>query len=221
MNADKMVQKDPLLNRDTTTVVSSMSQTGSVQNYFLSDLQFHHLYPASLITQASMHWTPLHIARKAAAFLASDKNATVLDIGSGSGKFCLAAAHYQPDTQWVGIEQRPAMVQSAENARQICRLHNVSFLHANLTETDLSPYDHFYFFNAFYENLSEEYRIDNNLIYSQDLYYRYNRYLYRALEKKPPGTRLATFHSTEAEIPPGFHVVAASDDQTLKCWVKV
>ncbi|MDE3252964.1 MAG: class I SAM-dependent methyltransferase [Bacteroidota bacterium] len=215
-----MVQKDPLSNQAGSQVPSFPWQ-GSIQNYFQSDLQFHQLFPDTINDQASMHWTPLHIARKAAAFLAADKNATILDIGSGTGKFCLAAGYYQPDNRWVGIEQRADMVHYAEIARQHCRLPNVSFLHANLTETDLSRYDHFYFFNAFYENISEGFRIDDNLDYSQELYYRYNRYLYRALEKKPPGTRLATFHSTEAEIPADYHVVATSDDATLKCWIKV
>lgn len=220
MNTDKMVQKDTLLNQ-AGKQLPSLSHAGSIHNYFQSDLQFHRLYPDTINDQASMHWTPLHIARKAAEFLASDRNATILDIGSGTGKFCLSAAYYQPDYRWVGIEQRADMVQYAEIARQSCRLPNVSFLHANLTETDLSIYDHFYFFNAFYENLSEENRIDDQLVYSKELYFQYNRYLYRALEKKPPGTRLATFHSTEAEIPADYHVVAASEDATLKCWVKV
>lgn len=220
MNTDKMVQKDPLLNQ-AGSQMPSLAQQGSIQNYFQSDLQFHRLFPESITEQASMHWTPLHIARKAADFLALDRNATILDIGSGSGKFCLAAGYFHPDSQWVGIEQRADMVQYAEMARQNCRLPNVSFLHANLTDTDLSSYDHFYFFNAFYENLNQEYRIDNNLTYSRELFFLYNRYLYRALEKKPPGTRLATFHSTEAEIPADYHVVGVSDDATLKCWIKV
>lgn len=215
-----MVQKDPLHNQ-AGLQTPSITRQGSIQNYFQSDLQFHRLFPENVTSQASMHWTPLFIARKAADFLALDRNATILDIGSGAGKFCLAAGYFHPETQWVGIEQRADLVQYAEKARQICRLPNVSFIHTNLTETDLSVYDHFYFFNAFYENLNEEYRIDNNLTYSSEIFYQYNRYLYRALEKKPPGTRLVTFHSTEAEIPADYHVVAASADANFKCWIKV
>ncbi|MES2329247.1 MAG: class I SAM-dependent methyltransferase [Bacteroidota bacterium] len=189
--------------------------------WLASDLQFHKLYPDAVLTQASMHWTPLYIARKAAEFLAAEKNVKVLDIGSGAGKFCLAAAAYQPDAFFYGVEQREDLVTYAEAARVTTRLLNVFFTHGNITGIDFSQYDHFYFFNAFYENINDEYKIDNSLPYSKELYSAYNRYVYKQLDKKPAGTRLATFHSMEDEIPPGYHEVGATEDELLKFWIKV
>lgn len=216
MKAGKMVQKEPL-----HTTQADHTVAGSIHKWFASDLQFHRLYPQAVHAQANMHWTPLHVARKAAEFLTADKNKRILDIGSGGGKFCLAAAYYCPDGTYTGVEQRANLVTCAEDARRTLGLTNVSFLHQNILHTDLSAYDHFYFFNSFFENLDDAFRIDESLTYSRELYAQYNRYVFRQLEKKPAGTRLATFHSTENEIPGSYHEVAVSADELLKFWVKV
>ncbi|MDB5211745.1 MAG: methyltransferase protein [Sediminibacterium sp.] len=192
-----------------------------MNQWLASDLQFHKLYPDAVLAQASMHWTPLYIARKAAEFLAAEKDAKILDIGSGAGKFCLAAAAYQPNAFFYGVEQREYLVTYAETARITTGLQNVFFIHGNITGIDFNHYDHFYFFNAFYENINDEYKIDNSLAYSKELYSAYNRCVYKQLDKKPAGTRLTTFHSTEDEIPPGYHEVGSTDDNLLKFWIKV
>jgi SAM-dependent methyltransferase len=192
-----------------------------MNQWFASDKQFNGLYPEAVQAQATMHWTPLHIARKAAEFLAAGENVKVLDIGSGAGKFCLTAAHYQPATFFYGIEQRAGLVDYAMAAAVTLGLQNVAFKQDNITHTDFGLYDHFYFFNAFYENVNDEYRIDEHLPYSKELYSAYNRHVYRQLDKKPAGTRLATFHSMEDEIPASFYEVASTEDNLLKFWVKV
>lgn len=188
---------------------------------FASDLQFHELYPPEMRGQANMHWTPLHIARQAADFLEAGEGSRVLDIGSGAGKFCLAAAHYRPKAWFTGVEQRPELVKAAESAATQLIIPNVNFIHANITNIDFGEYDHFYFFNSFFENIEEAYRIDNAITYSRDLFRAYNGYVFRQLAKKPAGTRLATFHSTEEERPSSFHEVDASADGTLRLWIKV
>ncbi len=217
MNASKMVHKEP--NKASSSVAEN--HNADQAKWFISDLQFHRLYPDSLLTQANMHWTPLSVAKKAAEFLAVTDGAKILDIGSGAGKFCITAAFYHPNSFFYGIEQRPELVNAAMAAEDQLRLNNVSFTLANLTETDLGMYDHFYFFNAFYENLEDSFKIDDSIQYSRDLYRKYCSYLYKQLEKKPTGTRLATFHSMEDEIPVGYHEVGSSPDNLLKFWIKI
>lgn len=188
---------------------------------FLSDTRFDKLYPTSIRQFASRHWTPLSVARKAARFLAAEPGARILDIGSGVGKFCLVAAHYKPDAVYYGIEQRENLLCHADNAKELLGLNNVNFLPGNFTQLDFREFDHFYFYNSFYENLSGTDKIDDQIDYSAELYHYYNRYLYRLLDQKSPGTRLATFHSLEDEVPPGYHVVGVEMDGLLKCWIKV
>ena len=188
---------------------------------FSSDEQFNQLYPASIELLSRRHWTPLNIARKAAGFLAAENNARILDIGSGAGKFCLAAAHYRPRAFYCGVEQRKNLIDHAETALEMLGLENVSFIHGNFTQLDFRKYDHFYFYNSFYENLVGTDKIDENIDYSPELYNYYNRYLYKNLDQKPAGTRLATFHSLQDEIPPDYHVVGSEINNLLKFWIKI
>jgi SAM-dependent methyltransferase len=191
------------------------------ENWFNSDAQFGQLYPSSIQSLAQRHWTPLAVARKAANFLAVEDDVKVLDIGSGVGKFCLAAAHYNPKAVYYGIEQRNGLVDHAEAAKKILGVENVVFMNGNFTQINFRHYDHFYFYNSFYENRRGTDKIDDSIDYSQQLFDYYNRYLYKQLEQKPPGTRLASFHSMEDEAPEGYHIVGAEMNELLKFWIKI
>lgn len=192
-----------------------------IEKWFRSDEQFNQLYPLHIQAHAQRHWTPLYVARKAASFLSIEKNVRILDIGSGAGKFCLAAAYYTPDTLFYGVEQRKNLISHSESTNDILHLENVSFIHGNFTQLDFRNYDHFYFYNSFYENLAGTDKIDDSIDYSGELYNYYNRYLYKQLEQKPAGTRLVTFHSLEDEIPPGYYVVGTEMNKLLKFWIKM
>jgi len=191
------------------------------ENWFSSDEQFNQLYPLPIQVLARRHWTPLAVARKVAHFLAAENNVRILDIGSGVGKFCLAASYYKPNAFYYGVEQRKSLVNHAETAREILHFDNVSFFYGNFTLLDFRNYDHFYFYNSFYENLAGTDKIDDTIDYTSGLYNYYNRYLYKQLEQKPAGTRLATFHSLEDEIPACYLVVGSDFDNLLKFWIKV
>lgn len=193
----------------------------NTESWFSSDAQFNQLYPSSIQLLAQRHWTPLVVARKAANYLAAESNMRILDIGSGVGKFCLAAAHYKPMAFYYGIEQRKRLINYADAAKEKLRIENVSFIEGNFTQIDFRNYDHFYFYNSFYENLTGTDKIDDSIDYSLELYNYYNRYLYKLLEQKPPGTRLASFHSLEDEIPKGYHIVGSEMNELLKFWIKI
>ena len=192
-----------------------------IKHWFKSDEQFNQLYPIDIQLLASWHWTPLHVAKKAAQFLAAEKNASILDIGSGVGKFCLIAAHYEPNVHFYGVEQRQHLIDYAEKANETLQLNNVTFLCKNFKDIDFKNFDHFYYFNSFYENLEGTSKIDDSIDYSTALFHSYSLYLMRQLALKPAGTRLATYHSSESEIPLGFHLVKADLDEQLKFWVKI
>jgi hypothetical protein len=85
---------------------------------------------------------------------------------------------------------------------------------------DFDSYDHFYFFNAFYENLSQDNTIDDSIDYTEDLYNYYTRCLNKKLADKPPGTRIVTYHSLEDEVPLSYRAVESHYDNRLKFWIK-
>ena len=186
---------------------------------FRKDVTFDDLYPEHIQEMSRMHWTPVDIARKASKFLAIP-NARILDIGSGVGKFCITAGFFHPETAFYGIEQREELYTFAEIAKAEIDLPNVHFMHGNLTDLDFSNFDHFYFYNAFYENIEPESRIDYAVKTSFELYDHYSRFVYEMLDNKPPETRLVTFHATDSQVPPGFRLINNSDSRVLKMWIK-
>ncbi len=186
---------------------------------FREDITFDELYPEHIQALSPMHWTSVDIARKAADFLAIP-GARVLDIGSGVGKFCLVAGFFHPETSFYGIEQREELYTFARIARSEVNLSNVHFMHGNLTALDFDNYDHFYFYNAFYENIEPDSRIDHAVKTSFELYERYSRFVYEMLAQKPAETRLVTFHGTDSQVPPGYKMVNNSYSRVLKMWIK-
>ncbi|GGA94633.1 methyltransferase domain-containing protein [Puia dinghuensis] len=191
-----------------------------LDDWFVSDIQFNLLYPPSMQALARMHWTPLAVIKSAAEFLATRDGSRILDIGSGVGKFCLSASYYQPNALFAGVEQRNNLVGHAVAARSTLGLRNVSFVAANFTQLDFSHYDHFYFYNSFFENLGDADRIDDSIQYSSSLYHYYSNYLRRELGKMPAGTRIVTYCSWQDEIPPSYELVQTDLDGLLKYNVK-
>lgn len=188
--------------------------------WFSSDAQFHHLYPLAMQRLANRHWTSLTIAQTVVQFLTPSRGSRILDIGSGVGKFCLTGAYQKPSSHFFGIEQRKDLVGHAETARDILGLDNAHFIHGNFTQVDFREYDHFYFYNSFYEHLVDTDKIDENITYSESMYNYYTRTLYKKLEQMPAGTRLATFHTLEDRIPRGYCLADAQIGTLLKFWIK-
>src|SRR5688572_30149587 len=115
-----------------------------IDKWFIDDKKFHNLYPLHIQKLADHHWTPLKVAKYAAEFLVPDKGTKVLDIGSGAGKFCLAASYYKSNGIFYGIEQRKDLLDSAVEAEYKLDLNNLTFLHGNFTQLDFTQFDHFY-----------------------------------------------------------------------------
>ena len=198
-----------------------MSESSVAIHPFISDDHFDNLYPKHIQRLSGKHWTPIEVAIEAAEFLAEQPGSRILDIGSGNGKFCLAAGYHKPCSNFYGVEQRKNLIQLADKARIDLAVKNVTFLHGNFTQLDLNSFDHFYFYNSFYENLvDEEFHIDENINYSLNLYEYYTDYLLNALNEKPAGTKLVTYHSYREIVPPGFYLVKSLHSSFLRCWIK-
>ncbi len=196
------------------------SRIKDITQYFESDNNFNKLYPPYIQNLARRHWTPLAVAEAAAVFLAEKDGTKILDIGSGAGKFCISAAHYKPNAFYYGIEQRKNLVEQAELVKNRLRLNNVSFMHGNFTKIDLRNYDHFYFYNAFYENLVKDEKIDESIDYSSEMFHYYTNHFIKQLKQMPAGTKLATYHSMDSEVPAGFTLVGTEIGGLVKFWIK-
>ena len=191
-----------------------------LENWFRTDARLHQLYPESVRSLARMHWSPLYIIQKAIPYLTPNDKVKVLDIGSGVGTFCLAGAYYKQSVPFYGVEQRKKLIEVAEGAREKLGIQNVSFIHGNFTQLNLNEFDHFYFYNSFFECIPGTDKIDDSIAYSPELYHYYSRYLRLQLDEMPAGTRVVTYCSWNDEIPPGYRLVESDTDQLLKFWEK-
>lgn len=189
--------------------------------HLFSDKHFLDLYPASFRVANRMHYTPIEVVKKAAAYLCQEKNTTILDIGSGIGKFCIPAASLFPENNFVGIELRADLSEEAHKIRGHLGLSNLTCVQGDIVNFDLQSYDHFYFFNAFYEFLENSEKLDQQLEFTPGKFQKYHAYIFRSLEKMPIGTKLATFFTEDKWIPSSYVEVEQHFDATLKHWMKI
>ena len=80
---------------------------------FPTDDDFVRRLPPPLREKAGRYFTPVAVARRASQMLRDANAKWVLDVGSGSGKFCVVAALESPAVQFVGVEQRAHLVDVA------------------------------------------------------------------------------------------------------------
>lgn len=188
-------------------------------NASIKDEDFNSIYPKSIRKHASIHWTPVDVAKVASEYLVEKPNAKVLDIGSGSGKFCMVGSALT-DGFFTGIEQRENLVQVSRKISKYYRLNNVEFIHANIMEVSFSGFDSFYLYNSFHENLEVFNSIDYSIPLNIEYYFLYSQYVKQELSKTPVGTRLVTYHSALKEVPSSFQLEFTGYDNRLFFWKK-
>lgn len=117
------------------------------------DRAFDRFLPPELRSVSGEYWTPLAVAARSAEWLDALGVRSVLDIGSGAGKFCVASA-LASHCHFSGLEHRPRLVAAA---RALARLFSVDdrvhFIEGALGDTPLPDFDAYYLYNPFAENL--------------------------------------------------------------------
>ena len=189
-------------------------------NIDVKDDDINAIYPEKIRRLARQHWTPVGVAKRAAEFLADRPGARVLDIGSGAGKFCLVGATYTKGN-FTGIEQRRRLVTLSKKLAGIYDIHNVNFIHRNITSINFSNYNAFYFYNSFYENIEQWNKIDDTVELGTSLYHQYSMYIVEQFVTLPIGTRLVTYCSPTTIVPSTFRLLDTSQGGLLKFWEKV
>src|SRR5271156_1999888 len=105
-----------------------------LDHIFNSEESLCRIYPLSIQQLDKIHWSPLLVIYKAIHFLGENKGAKILDIGSGSGKFCLSGCYYKPSAFLFGVEQRAFLVDHSLAAKEKLGRLRVSFFHKNFTQ---------------------------------------------------------------------------------------
>lgn len=188
-----------------------------------SDEAFDQELPLALQIKSSMHFTPIEVARQAAPLLAPRPGMTVLDVGAGAGKFCLAAALAVPTATFVGVELRGHLVRFATRLATQLQLPNVRFVHADALDLDWSQFDAFYLYNPFAEQLFEHvFVLDRSITLDPLNFVQYVTAVRLRLAQARVGTRVVTYHGFGAPPPRGYdlaHLEQAGSDR-VELWIK-
>ena len=168
-------------------------------------------------------WTPVAVARCAATWLAAAGAVRVLDVGAGTGKFCVVAA-LSTDLVMTGIEQRGALVLEALSlARRFRVEHRCELIEGVIEGVDLAAFDALYLFNSFAENIyPPDAHLDDTVELSPGRLGRDLRTLESALARMRTGALLLTYHGFGGQIPDTFDLLREEEagTGTLRLWSK-
>lgn len=185
----------------------------------VTDAEFDEIYPQEIRPLSKRHFTPVAVAKMAAAYLADTPNAKILDIGSGVGKFCMIGAACT-EGSFTGVEQRENLHILSDSLAKKYELANIQFIHSNIMDINFREYNRFYFFNAFFENILVDDSIDDKVELDKELFFMYSLHVRRELSKMPIGTKLATYYAYSEEIPLNYSVVSTELEGRFKLWEK-
>lgn len=188
----------------------------------VTDFRFDQVYPAHIRKLSEIHWTPVEVALRASELLVADEKTRVLDVGSGSGKFCITGSLFC-QAQFTGVEQRPHLLEAARDAAKELGADRVSFILGNMADLDWNLFDAFYLFNPFYENVLKNIRIDDTVSHSQERFQRYVEIVRLKLRSARAGTRVATYHGFGGELPHDFQLLRREPigSSYLEIWEKI
>jgi SAM-dependent methyltransferase len=173
----------------------------------LTDDQFDELYPMRFRGMSSTFWTPVQVARRAAELLVLDASTRVLDIGSGTGKFCLVGAASTAG-DFYGIEQRHALVECARDVAGLLGPLRASFEHGLFDALDPESYDAFYLFNPFEENRYRPIERTDRIVGLADDCFRDDVCRAQAfLAGARPGARVVTYNGIGGPMPAQYDLV--------------
>jgi hypothetical protein len=185
------------------------------------DAVFDAFLPEDLANLSGDQWTPLEVAVMAASWLAQLGVERVVDIGSGPGKFCVAAA-LAGSGVFIGLEQNPRFVRVARSLARVFGVeHRVHFLRGALGQGALPQTDAYYLYNPFAQHLFaptdggeatpnyERYRRD--VMLAQDTFRR-----------APSGTVVLTYNGFGGLMPASYEACGVNRELpcVLRMWRK-
>jgi hypothetical protein len=187
------------------------------------DSEFDQYLAEPMRQLSSQHWTPLRVVTRAAHWFDELNVRTVVDIGAGLGKFCVAAA-IASRCHFTGVEHRGHLVASARRLAQRFRVEDRTyFIHGALGEVRLPTVDAYYLFNPFEENVMHpEERIDDSVWLCRERLTHDLTLVHALLARAPTGTYVLIYNGFGSSLPASYSRVRAEHDlpNSLCLWRK-
>lgn len=220
--AERELYSDDLMLADRLPAASQVAHALQMRSC-PSDRVFDRFLPQDIQAVSRQYWTPLVVAVRAAEWLDELDVRTVVDIGSGAGKFCVAAA-LAGEVRFTGVEQRPRLVAAA---RALARVFNVDdrvrFVPGTFGVGQVPVADAYYLYNPFGENLfGPQEQLDADVELSDERYHRDIDAVERMLTEAELGTCLLTYNGFGGEIPASYTEVRVDREMpnVLRMWRK-
>jgi predicted RNA methylase len=188
----------------------------------VSDYEFDAVFEPEVQKISFRHWTPVAVASRAAHLLTDIGVTRILDVGAGPGKFCIVGAS-ATTAHFTGIEQRRNLVEAARSAAFRFGADRTRFVHANIVDFDWGPFDGFYLYNPFQEQIDGDLLpIDQTLHRSPALYKAYVASTVAKLNRAPVGTAVVTYNGFGGTMPPQYRQVHREDlgGAALVLWLR-
>ena len=211
---------DDILNGPSVQQVAKAIAQGIVPDERL----FDRFLAYELRIVSCQYWTPLAVALRVAEWLNQLEVKTVVDIGSGAGKFCVAAA-LATECNFIGVEQRPRLVNAASELAEIFGVdHRVRFIQGTLSRGTVPQADAYYLYNPFGENLfgSEDW-LDQDVELGKERYEHDIACMESLLEQAPIGTYLIKYNGFGGLVPASYDVLHTDFclPNMLRTWRKI
>ncbi len=190
----------------------------------LTDQEFDALYPLQVRDASSSCWSPLAVIRRAVDLLRPAES--VLDVGSGCGKFCVAGSVLAPEIRFAGIERWQELVSVAHDVMETVCVGDSGlpeFRQGSVENIVAADYDGLYLYNPFGANVYDR-QVLPDLKEENDRrdFLECVRQTVRLLRRMPLGARVVTLDGFGGEFPLTFrrHVEESVGPHRLALWVR-
>jgi SAM-dependent methyltransferase len=189
----------------------------------LDDDAFDRFLPRPLKEVSPQYWSSLAVAQRAAEWLDEAGVQSIVDIGSGAGKFCVAAAIFG-QCRFIGLEHRPGLVDAARNLACLFDVHDrVSFVHGALGAARLPTADAYYLFNPFGQYwFGSDRLMETDAGFTQQPRTHDIAIAERLLRRVATGTWLLTYNGFGGRVPAGYRLIRTDWElrAPLRLWRK-
>ncbi|WP_165780376.1 methyltransferase domain-containing protein [Leptospira levettii] len=171
----------------------------------MTDEIWDSLLPVAYKAISPYQWTPIEITRFTWEYLKTESVSSVMDLGSGVGKFCLNLVHYANGSFPVyGVEDRKDLVELSLELKQKMGLTGVHFTHSDFLVNFPFGHSHYYVFNPLYEMMKGEHSIDFKKEKSAMVFIKNLQILKNHLNHCKKGTKVITYHGFGGTALPGY-----------------
>lgn len=217
----QLAEEQILTRQESAVIIRSIKRL--IRNQVeVEDSLFDLLYDPEVRRFSNVHFTPLEVALKVSDLIREHQCKKVLDVGSGSGKFCIVSGTNAAEVQFCGVEQRVFLTRAAKKLKNAFELPNVSFMEGSAFDIDWRDFDCVYFYNPFCEQKFPERRMKDDVPLREALYHSYVQQSIDRMRTLKQGSLVITYHGFGGVFPNEFRLLYQKSIEMdfIKIWIR-